>query len=122
MKERKEYRVIYPFRDLQDIGEDFPNGRIYAIGDVYTNEDVSPERLEELSTKYNRMSRPLIKAIEIVKVVEEEEEDIEPEVIMDFSDYNELTVAELKDLAKAMDLSGYSNMNKPELIELLEGD
>lgn len=35
-------------------------------------------------------------------------------------DYSAMTVAELKDLAKARGLSGYSTMTKSELIALLE--
>lgn len=36
--------------------------------------------------------------------------------------FNDLTVPELKELAKDRNIIGYSNMVKAELIEALEGD
>lgn len=38
------------------------------------------------------------------------------------TDYSAMTVAELKSLAKSKGLTGYSTMNKDELIALLSGD
>ncbi|KAK9680580.1 Rho termination factor, N-terminal domain [Popillia japonica] len=40
----------------------------------------------------------------------------------DIIDYNSMTVAELKELAKERGLSGYSTLSKAELIALLEAD
>ena len=53
----KEYIVISPFRDLKDYDKQFPKGRKYAIGDVYSN----MERIEELSTNKNKLGKQLIK-------------------------------------------------------------
>ena len=46
----KKFKVIYPFRDLQDTGKSFPDGRKYSVGDDYpaTNRKVDEERLSEL--------------------------------------------------------------------------
>ncbi|MDK2917293.1 MAG: hypothetical protein PWQ37_26 [Candidatus Petromonas sp.] len=38
------------------------------------------------------------------------------------TNYKEMTVAELKDLAKAKDIEGYYDMKKDELIAALEGE
>lgn len=38
------------------------------------------------------------------------------------TDYEAMTVAELKEEAKSRDLEGYSNMRKEELIALLKGE
>ena len=38
----------------------------------------------------------------------------------DTSDYSAMTVTELKDIAKSKGLTGYSTLNKAELIALLE--
>ena len=57
------YKVIHPFRDLQDTGKTFPDGRKYAIGDKFpaTKRKVSEERLEELKSADNKIGKPLIK-------------------------------------------------------------
>ena len=47
-----------------------------------------------------------------VTVTDEEEQD----------SYEGMTLAELKDVAKEKGISGYSNKNKDELIELLKGE
>ena len=53
----KKYIVISPFRDLKDYDKEFPNGRKYAVGDIYRNE----ERIKELSTNKNKLGKQLIK-------------------------------------------------------------
>lgn len=65
----KKYIVISPFRDLKDYDKKFPNGRKYAIGDIYCNE----ERIKELSTNKNKLGKQLIK--EETKKVEKKTKD-----------------------------------------------
>lgn len=99
---RDKYIVLSPFRDLQDKSKKYPDGKIYAIGDFYSNNGVSQKRIDELSTNNNKTGRNLI---ELYK--------------KDLKDY---TVEGLKDLAREKELEGYSNLNKEKLIELIEGD
>lgn len=96
----KRYIVLYPFRDLQDKNKDFPNGKVYAIGDIYSNK-ASKERLEELSTKNNKLGRELIKIS---------------------NNLDELTVKELIGIAKDKKIENYSTMKKEELIKAIEGE
>lgn len=56
-----KYKVVHRFRDLQD------NDHIYKVGDTYPRkeikiEDVSTERIEELSGTQNKIGEILIKA------------------------------------------------------------
>lgn len=62
----EEYKVIHPFRDLEDTGKTFPNGREYAVGDSFpsTKRSVPSERLEELAGDSNKIGKPLIKEVE----------------------------------------------------------
>ena len=48
---------------------------------------------------------------------------VENEVIVENEaiNYSDLTVKELKDIAKERDIEGYSTLNKEELIAVLEG-
>jgi len=57
-----KYKVIHPFRDLQDKGKTFPKGREYAVGDPFpaTQRKVSEERITELKGKRNKIGERLI--------------------------------------------------------------
>lgn len=57
-----KYKVIHPFRDLEDTGKTFPDGREYAVGDEFpaTKRKVQDDRIEELLGNKNKIGRPLI--------------------------------------------------------------
>ena len=57
-----KFEVIYPFRDLQDTGKTFPNGRVYDVGDKFpaTKRKVNDERLDELLGTDNKIGKQLI--------------------------------------------------------------
>lgn len=59
------YKVISPFADLQDKTKDFPDGRIYAIGDTFpvAKSKVSTERIEMLLSTKNRIGMAVIKKV-----------------------------------------------------------
>lgn len=56
------YKVIHPFRDLEDKGKSFPDGREYAIGDVFpaTKRKISEERITELLGNKNKIRKSVI--------------------------------------------------------------
>ena len=66
MRMKEAFKVLRPFRDLEDTNKTFPNGREYAEGDLYPSVflDLSEERIEELSTNKNTMGRPVVERIE----------------------------------------------------------
>ena len=73
---KEAFKVLYPFRDLEDTNKTFPNGREYGVekNNLYPAVflDLSDERIEELSTDKNKLKRPLIEKIEEVAEVGEE--------------------------------------------------
>lgn len=72
-----KYKVIHPFRDLEDTGKTYPNGREYAVGDAFpaTKRKVSDERIEELSGADNKIGKALIEAVEEPKKKKETSEE-----------------------------------------------
>lgn len=58
------YVVIRSFADMNDCSEEFPNGRIYNVGDIFPTSGVTKTRLRELSTSDNRAGFLFIKLVE----------------------------------------------------------
>ena len=58
----EKFKVVHPFRDLQDTNKSNPNGRLYNVGDDYpaTQRKVSEERINELKGHDNKIGYPLI--------------------------------------------------------------
>lgn len=49
------YKVIKPFKDLED------NERLYNVGDEYPTEGKSKERIAYLKSDKNKLGQPVIK-------------------------------------------------------------
>lgn len=59
-----KYEVIRAFADVNDCSEEFPNGRLYVIGDVFPFQGkISKTRLAELSTRDNSAGVIFIKPL-----------------------------------------------------------
>lgn len=60
------HKVIYPFKDLQDVTKAHPGGRIYQIDDTFpaTKRKVSEARIDELEGDNNKLGRSLIVPLE----------------------------------------------------------
>jgi len=60
-----DYKVISPFADLQDKTKDFPDGRIYAIGDTFPSakRKVSEDRIAVLMSTKNQIGIAVIKEV-----------------------------------------------------------
>ena len=59
------YKVISPFADLQDKTKNFPDGRIYAVGDSFpsTKAKISEERITKLMSANNSIGMAVIKKV-----------------------------------------------------------
>lgn len=59
------YKVISPFADLQDKTKEFPDGRIYAIGDSFPKgkRKVTEERIAMLMSSKNTIGTAVIKKV-----------------------------------------------------------
>lgn len=59
------YKVISAFADLEDKTKDFPDGRIYAIGDSFPSHKrkVSEERIAKLMSTKNSIGIAVIKEV-----------------------------------------------------------
>lgn len=107
-------------------------GNFYMIG--FPNHKTEKVRVhsvaEFVADKILSVKDPLNETIEKDPLeellVEEEKDNPEQESEKDFSEeplnYDELTVAELKELCKNRELSGYSTLKKDELVTMLELD
>ena len=74
-----KYIVVSSFKDLED------NEHVYRVGDTYPREgknieDISKERIEQLTTTNNKRGRVLIKEIGIEEGAQEPEATEEPKV------------------------------------------
>lgn len=59
------YKVIVPFADSQDKTKEFPDGRIYAVGNSFpaTKRKVSDERIAKLMSQRNTIGKAVIKEV-----------------------------------------------------------
>ena len=80
-------------------------------------QQASTEVLEEIQTEV--VAEELEENVTEEDVIEEEIPAV-LETVVEKIDYNTYTVAELKEIAKALELVGYSTLRKAELIKLIE--
>lgn len=105
----KKYRVIKAFKDLED------NDYIYDVGKPYPrsgNAEVSIERINELLGANNKLKTALIEVEKPAAAGNGTEE----------TNLEELTVAELKEIANQLEVEGYTSLNKGELVEAIKNE
>lgn len=105
------YVAIKRFEDLQD------NNRVYEPGEIFPREgfEVDKIRIEELSSKKNRRATQVIARLKGLKDVADKKLDEEINI-------EELSKADLVEIAKEKEIEGYSTMKKAELIEVIKGE
>lgn len=115
MEKGKRYIVTYPFRDLQDKSIKYPNGKPYAIGDIYIDLAKQDKRIRELESNNNNIGKPLIK-------LEGEEQPIKADKQVDnVIAYNDITKAEIGQLLEDKGIEYNARDTKRELYNLLLG-
>lgn len=88
-----------------------------AIAEVNGNEMV--DYLSEEDKNKNEKKAAKKEAAEVKEVPEEVKEELVEEKVEEEKDYSKMTVAELKDAAKAQGIEGYTSMKKAELVDAL---
>ena len=98
--------------------EDRPNrfnDRKDNKGNKFVKKEEKVEKVEKKEEKVERTEK-----VEKAKKVEEKPvKEVKKETVKAKKDLSTLTVAELRDMAKAKDIKGYSTMKKAELVEAL---
>ncbi len=101
--------------------EDIDQGQVLE-GEVINKDQPRPKREPRKKSKPQTEEKPLPKEESEPAPVVEDEKEIEEEVPSIETDLDNMTVAELKELAKERGLSGYSSLRKAELIKLIENN
>ena len=105
------YKVIYRFKDLQDLNH------VYEVGDEYPRLGASPNqaRIEELTSSKNKIGRPLIK----IKSNSAMPVDLPSHKDLTKTAINRMSTADLQSLAKAQGIGGAELLSGAELKKLL---
>ena len=110
------YKVIHFFNDLQDFNP------AYHVGDVYPRMGarVSDARIVELASSKNKQGRPLI-ALDKVKedAIKITNEETVKENQFTKTDINRMPINELKVIASANGIKGWTDMTGAELKRVL---
>ena len=106
------YRVIHFFTDLKD------NSYPYNVGDVYPREGVEfpTKRYEELGSKYNLQGKPLIQYVDDEYFSQYMNP---PENVTGETEIKRMSTADLKKLAKELDIEEADTYTGADLKKLL---
>ena len=131
-QEQTFHSMKYAYRDRKQNKRNFRKLWITRINAACRLNDISYSKfINGLNLAGIKINRKMLSEIAIndektfAKLVEDAKKALEKgakkeEKQSDTSDFSKLTVAELKELAKAKDIPGYSTMKKTELISALE--